>query len=145
MKSLFFLVPYYIMRIEDRPMNVVFTELIELFSCVVRFMKDKSNEVDQIIEMYGDEEIISSLKDKETGSFELAKAVKLIRMREGMSRKEFCDYTGIPYRTLQDWELGNRAIPPYMLRMLAYSVALRVFPYKKKNDQSDSGSEPKED
>ena len=72
---------------------------------------------------------------------------ELIHLREktGMKRSEFARYFEIPYRTVQDWELGNRAIPPYMLRMLAYSVALRVFPYKKKNDQSDSGSEPKED
>ncbi|MBE5830588.1 MAG: transcriptional regulator, partial [Butyrivibrio sp.] len=30
-----------------------------------------------------------------------------LRNSTGMSRKEFCAYFEIPYRTLQDWELGN--------------------------------------
>ena len=40
---------------------------------------------------------------------------KLLELREktGMSRKEFCEYFEIPYRTMQDWELGNRSMPGY--------------------------------
>jgi len=48
----------------------------------------------------------------------------LIELREstGMTRREFCDYFGIPYRTLQDWELGNRKMPDYLLRLMTYKI-----------------------
>jgi DNA-binding transcriptional regulator YiaG len=51
-------------------------------------------------------------------------ANRLIELREstGMSRKEFCEYFGIPYRTLQDWELGNRKMPDYLFRLMVYKV-----------------------
>ncbi len=45
-----------------------------------------------------------------------------LRNESGMSRKEFCEYFEIPYRTLQDWELGNRKMPDYLLRLIAYKL-----------------------
>ena len=36
-----------------------------------------------------------------------ASAFAYIRNQTGMNKKEFAEYLGIPYRTLQDWELGN--------------------------------------
>ncbi|MBQ8490781.1 helix-turn-helix domain-containing protein [Pseudobutyrivibrio sp.] len=49
---------------------------------------------------------------------------KLIELREstGMTRREFCEYFGIPYRTMQDWELGNRKMPDYLLRLMIYKI-----------------------
>ncbi|MBQ7926124.1 MAG: transcriptional regulator [Lachnospiraceae bacterium] len=49
---------------------------------------------------------------------------KLISLREmtGMNRREFAEYFGIPYRTMQDWELGNRQMPEYLLRLMMYKV-----------------------
>ena len=47
-----------------------------------------------------------------------------LRKRTGMSRKEFCIYFEIPYRTLQDWELGNRKMPDYLLRLMAYKIEM---------------------
>ena len=49
---------------------------------------------------------------------------ELIDLREstGMNRRELCDYFGIPYRTVQDWELGNRKMPDYLLRLMAYKI-----------------------
>ena len=32
------------------------------------------------------------------------KEVKALREQMGMNRREFCDYFGIPYRTVQDWK-----------------------------------------
>ena len=32
------------------------------------------------------------------------KEVKELRTKMGMNRREFSDYYGIPYRTVQDWE-----------------------------------------
>ncbi len=47
---------------------------------------------------------------------------KAVREQSGMSRKEFSDWLGIPYRTMQEWELGRRAMPEYLLRLIAYKV-----------------------
>ena len=45
-----------------------------------------------------------------------------IRNKTGMNRREFAEYFGIPYRTIQDWELGNRQMPEYLLRLMKYKV-----------------------
>ena len=49
---------------------------------------------------------------------------ELIELRQstGMNRKQFCDYFQIPYRTMTDWELGNRTMPDYLLRLMTYKV-----------------------
>ena len=49
---------------------------------------------------------------------------ELIHLREetGMKRSEFAGYFEIPYRTVQDWELGNRKIPAYLLRLMTYKI-----------------------
>lgn len=47
-----------------------------------------------------------------------------LRLSTGMKRSEFAEYFGIPYRTLQDWELGNRAMPDYLLRLMAYKLRM---------------------
>lgn len=47
-----------------------------------------------------------------------------LRKRTGMNRKEFCEYFGIPYRTMTDWELGNRHMPEYLLRLMTYKVKM---------------------
>lgn len=49
---------------------------------------------------------------------------ELIALRKSteMNRKEFCIYFGIPYRTVTDWELGNRKMPEYLLRLMAYKI-----------------------
>lgn len=46
--------------------------------------------------------------------------VKELREQMGMNRREFCDYFGIPYRTVQDWEAEKRELPEYVLRLLQY-------------------------
>ena len=46
--------------------------------------------------------------------------VKELREQMGMKRREFCDYFGIPYRTVQDWEAEKRELPEYVLRLLQY-------------------------
>ena len=53
---------------------------------------------------------------------------QLIRLRKetGMKRSDFARYFGIPYRTLQDWELGNRKIPEYLLRLMEYKVRMEA-------------------
>lgn len=47
-----------------------------------------------------------------------------LRTSTGMNRREFADYFEIPYRTLQQWELGDRKMPEYLLRLMAYKVGM---------------------
>ena len=47
-----------------------------------------------------------------------------LRTSTGMTRREFCEYFEIPYRTLQDWELGNRKMPDYLLRLMTYKAKM---------------------
>ena len=52
--------------------------------------------------------------------------LELIRLRESteMNKRQFADYFSIPYRTLQEWELGGRRIPEYLLRLMEYKVRM---------------------
>ena len=49
---------------------------------------------------------------------------RLIELRKEMNlnRKQFCDYFAIPYRTVVDWEAGNRRVPEYLLNLMIYKV-----------------------
>lgn len=40
----------------------------------------------------------------------------------GMNRRQFAEYFDIPYRTVQEWELGNRRMPDYLLRLMVYKL-----------------------
>ena len=33
---------------------------------------------------------------------------------------------GIPYRTVQDWELGNRQMPEYLFRLMEYKIQIEI-------------------
>lgn len=48
--------------------------------------------------------------------------LKELREASGMSRPRFAEYFGIPYRTIQDWELGNRKCPVYILNLMEYKL-----------------------
>ena len=50
--------------------------------------------------------------------------IKKLREQTGMKRKEFCEYFDIPYRTVTEWERGNRNAPDYVLRLLAYYIRM---------------------
>lgn len=54
------------------------------------------------------------------------KQKKLIKLRKdmNMNRKEFSEYFEIPYRTVQDWELGQREMPDYLLRLMIYKARM---------------------
>ena len=60
-----------------------------------------------------------------------AKEVRELREEMGMNRREFCDYFGIPYRTVSDWEAGKRTMPPYVLRLLKYKAEVENLRLKK--------------
>ncbi|SCY10794.1 helix-turn-helix domain-containing protein [Butyrivibrio sp. INlla14] len=45
-----------------------------------------------------------------------------IRKEAGMNKKEFSEWLGVPYRTMEDWELASTQVPEYVLRLIAYKV-----------------------
>lgn len=52
------------------------------------------------------------------------KEVRELRDRLRMNRREFSDYYGIPYRTVQDWEAEKRELPEYLLRLMIYRAEM---------------------
>ena len=57
-------------------------------------------------------------------NMEMRDKIKELRESTGMNRKEFCEYFGIPYRTVTEWERGTRKMPDYVLRLLAYKAKM---------------------
>lgn len=53
---------------------------------------------------------------------ESAKIIKDLRESIGLSRKDFSEHTGIPVRTLEDWEAGRRTPPEYIPRLISYQL-----------------------
>ena len=53
---------------------------------------------------------------------DIAKTIKELRERTGMSRKDFSEHTGIPVRTLEDWEAGRRTPPEYIPKLIEYQL-----------------------
>ena len=47
---------------------------------------------------------------------------KELRERSGMTRGQFAEYFEIPYRTVQNWELGLRVCPDYLLQLMQYKL-----------------------
>lgn len=59
--------------------------------------------------------------------------IELLELRKstGMNRRQFAEYFDIPYRTMQDWELGNRKMPEYLFRLMEYKVRMESMDWKK--------------
>lgn len=47
---------------------------------------------------------------------------KELREASGMNLKQFADYFEIPYRTIQNWEGGQRTCPEYLLKLMQYKL-----------------------
>ena len=72
---------------------------------------------------------------------EASEELRKLRESTGMNRKEFCEYFEIPYMTETDWELGNRRVPQYLLRLMAYKIWMeQLADQKKENDQKDEAT-----
>ena len=65
---------------------------------------------------------------------ELREELIRLRVSTGMHKKQFSEYFGIPYRTFQDWELGNRRVPEYLFRLMEYRVRMEKLAEKNQND-----------
>ena len=71
---------------------------------------------------------------------ELTLREQFIKIREssGMKRKEFAKYLNIPYRTMQDWELGKSSMPKYVLELIAFKVKQELIPKAREAPKKDS-------
>lgn len=48
---------------------------------------------------------------------EFVSKIKETRIKHGLTIKQVSDLTGIPYRTLQNWEAGVRKCPDYVTNL----------------------------
>ena len=73
---------------------------------------------------------------------EAREELRKLRESTGMNRKEFCEYFEIPYMTETDWELWNRRVPQYLLRLMAYKIKIEKLADKRnKDDKEDNVSD----
>ena len=75
------------------------------------------------------------------GDVKMKDALRKLRESTGMNRKEFCEYFEIPYMTETDWELGNRRVPPYLLRLMEYKVQMEKLAIKPDSMQNSDSAE----
>ena len=47
---------------------------------------------------------------------------KELREVSGMNLKQFADYFEIPYRTIQNWEGGQRTCPEYLMKLMQHKL-----------------------
>ncbi len=58
-----------------------------------------------------------------------AERIKAMRQFTGLSAKKFGDKFGIPMRTIQDWERGERNAPDYVINLIKYALEVeRIIP-----------------
>lgn len=46
--------------------------------------------------------------------------IKALRTRTNLSQSKFANAVGIPVRTIQKWEQGERVPPDYVVKLLEY-------------------------
>ena len=68
---------------------------------------------------------------------EAREELRKLRESTGMNRKKFCEYFEIPYMTETDWELGNRRVPQYLLRLMTYKIQMEGLLDGKSGDGKD--------
>ena len=53
---------------------------------------------------------------------EFHSAIKETRLKYGLTIKQVSDLTGVPYRSLQNWEAGVRKCPDYVSKMIVTMI-----------------------
>ena len=67
---------------------------------------------------------IDEIKNEKRDERMISYLIRAIRIETGMNRMAFCNFIGMPLRTLQAWERGEREMPEYVLRLIAYKVRM---------------------
>lgn len=47
---------------------------------------------------------------------------KELRLHSGMTQKAFAEYFEIPKRTIENWDMGVRQCPEYLLKLMEYKL-----------------------
>lgn len=77
-------------------------------------------------------------------STECQKKIIELRDKSGMNRKEFCNEFCIPYRTVTEWERGNRNAPDYVIRLMEYYISMHNLDRRiQKSDLASNNMETK--
>lgn len=68
---------------------------------------------------------------------------ELIQLKNdtGYNWREFAAYFDIPYRTMQDWYLGKRKMPNYLLQLMYYKINIEKTISKDADDTKASKNE----
>ena len=45
-----------------------------------------------------------------------------LRQASGLTQKQFSEYFGIPKRTIESWDTGDRSCPSYLLELIEYKL-----------------------
>lgn len=48
--------------------------------------------------------------------------IKQLRQQAGMKIKAFSEYFEIPYRTVHNWDNGQRKCPEYLIKLMEYKL-----------------------
>ena len=65
----------------------------------------------------------------------IEKMIRELRESVGENRTEFSKHTGIPVRTIEDWESGQRTPPEYIPRLLTYQLKYEELTEKGKKEK----------
>ena len=58
----------------------------------------------------------------QTEGKEFRSEIKEARIKHGLTIKQVSDLTGVPYRSLQNWEAGVRKCPDYVTKMIVTMI-----------------------
>ena len=74
------------------------------------------------IEKWSDDKAAPVRGSTNSGERDIADRFIDLRESTGMNRKDFAEYLGIPYRTMQDWERGVSQMPNYVFALIEFKV-----------------------
>ena len=80
---------------------------------------EKSLEADEYETIFGEVE----------EEFESTDDIKTLRVKANLTQKEFAEFLGIPKRSIENWEGGQRNAPTYLIDLIKYKLSNeKMFP-----------------
>lgn len=65
----------------------------------------------------------------------IMQSIKEKRESLNLTQQQFAELTGIPFRTIQNWETGKRKCPDYVLKFLFFYIDHNKNLFKKRSKQ----------
>ena len=82
---------------------------------------------------------VTIIKNRLERIYATANKIKELRESIGMNIREVSEYTGIPIRTLEDWEAGRRTPSEYVPRLLTYMLKYEELLGTRENKRENDG------